>query len=294
MNRDSEIIYRPALPADIPEMVDLHLLSVTDLLKRNGISRPPTPREALFPAYEHICSTGVFRVAERNNRIVAIAAAIIRDQNWFLSAFWVLPDHQQKKIGLPLLKQVYQAGVDANATTFFTWASIDTTAMACYMKLGMLPGYQILWFEGTPHSLPSIPASYESNPLNKTIAMELDATLRGTPRKVDHEFWSDHLKIPGRQIMHNGKPIGYYYINKGSIGPAAWNHPQHAEAVLNIAFRDAAEMSPTIRVALPGINHAAIRHSLGSGFRLVIYSHLLTTAPFGRMEQYIPSGPLFF
>jgi hypothetical protein len=294
INQPGEVIYRSALPADIPEMTDLQLLSVKDLLARNGISRPGSPREIVLPGYEHVRSTGIFRVAELNKRIIAIAGAIIRDRIWFLSAFWTLPDQQQKNIGLPLLKQVWQAGVDAGANQFFTWSSIDTTAMACYMKLGLLPGYQILFFEGTPRTLAPIPSGYVSKPLDKNTAMELDAKNRGTERKPEHDFWLNQLKTPAHQLTQNGEPIGYYYLNAGTIGPAAWRDPQHAGPVLTAAFRDAVQISPTIRLAIPGINHVAVRYALASGLRLVSYSHLLTTSSFGRMEQYVPSGPLFF
>ena len=49
-----------------------------------------------------------------------------------------------------------------------------------------------------------------------------------------------------------------------------------------------------IRFVALGVNHAAIRFALRVGLRLAAYSHLLTTAPFGQMEKYLPSGPSLF
>lgn len=42
------------------------------------------------------------------------------------------------------------------------------------------------------------------------------------------------------------------------------------------------------------MNRLGLETALASGLRLVRNSHLLWTEPFGRMEQYIPSGPLLF
>jgi hypothetical protein len=58
--------------------------------------------------------------------------------------------------------------------------------------------------------------------------------------------------------------------------------------------REAAGQAQGLRMMIPGINHIAIRFALQAGLRLAAYSHLLTTAPFGRMEQYLPSGPSLF
>jgi hypothetical protein len=63
---------------------------------------------------------------------------------------------------------------------------------------------------------------------------------------------------------------------------------------LTLACRDAAAMAPSIRLAIPGINHAALRFAFESGLRLTSFAHLLATAPFGRLEQYLPSGPSLF
>ncbi len=49
-----------------------------------------------------------------------------------------------------------------------------------------------------------------------------------------------------------------------------------------------------VRLMIPGVNHDALRFAFASGLRLAGYSHLLTSAPFGRMEQYLSSGPSLF
>lgn len=286
------VSYRTARAEDVPAMADVFLTAVTDMFARNNVSISVPPRPAVIQGYEHVRSTGIFRVAEAEDRIIAIAGAIVRDELWHLSAFWALPGVQRQGVGMPLLKQVRDAGAEAGATTFFTWSSIDTTAMASYMKLGMRPGYQILLFEGTPRRLSPVPAGYEAAPLDKAVAAELDRHIRGTRRDADHSLWSSGLQ--GRQVHVNGEIAGYYYLNHGAIGPAAWKKPEHAEAVMALACGEAAATAPTIRLAVPGINHAALDFALSSGLRLASFAHFLTTAPFGRLEQYVSSGPSLY
>lgn len=286
----SEINYRTARPEDIPEMADLFLLALNDLYKRNGVSAVVPPRPAVLQGYEHIRSTGIFQVAEYEGRIVAIAGAVVRDQLWYLSAFWAHPELQRKKIGMPLLKKVWEAGKEAGTTIFFTWSSIDLTAMAAYMKLGMVPGYQNFFFDGVPKQLPEIPSNDEVAPLEKPVVMEIDQRIRGTSREPDHDFWFSNPNLQKKQVLQKGRVIGYYYLNRGVIGPAAWKQPHHAETVLAFACREASVLAPEIRIALPGINHAALRFAFDAGLRLTSFAHFLSTASFGRMEQYIPSG----
>jgi GNAT superfamily N-acetyltransferase len=288
-----DIDYRPAQVTDVPEMVELHRTSVTDMLARNNVAFVPPPREVIKAGYEHLCATGIFRVARLGGRIVAIAGASVRDDLWYLSAFWLLPEFQGKKIGMPLLRQVFEAGTDAGATNFFTWSSIDMTAMAAYMKLGMYPGYEIFVFEGPPQGFGQIPPGYEVIPLEKKVAMELDRAIRGARREPEHELWVKQMPV-ARAVKRDGEVVGYYYVNRGTIGPAGWMEADAGSDILILAGRDAATSAPNIRLSIPGINHSAIRFALGHGLRLTSCAHFLTTSVFGRMEQYVPSGPLFF
>jgi GNAT superfamily N-acetyltransferase len=233
-------------------------------------------------------------LAELEGQILAIACAVVRDQIWCLSLFWARPNQQRKGIGMPLLKTVWNAGKEAGASIFFTHSSMDMTAMAAYMKLGMLPGHQILYFGGKPERLSSKPSGYEVATLDKQAAIDIDREIRGTGREPDHEFWLGAPGFEGRQVLHNGRVIGYYYHYGGTIGPAAWKRTQDAEVMMTLACREAAETAPEIRFSVPGINHAVLRFAFDSGMRLTDCFHFLTTAPFGRLDQYISSGPSLY
>lgn len=288
-----DIRYRRARPDDLPAMASVFLSALPDLYARNNIMAPLPPRSTVMVDFEHVLDTGTFHVAEQNQRIVAIAGAIVRDPLWFLSAFWALPSLQGRGIGMPLLRRVWQDGRDAGASVFFTWASIDLTAMAAYMKLGMLPGAQILKFEGVPQGVESLAEGYEVLPLEPAVAMALDFIILRTQRRADHTFWRDRADRTGFQLVYRGQIAGYYYLGDGAIGPAAWTEPRHGTSLLAAAFAGSAA-APTTRLAIPGMNHDALRFALGAGLRLRGFAHFLTSARFERLGYYLPSGPALF
>lgn len=287
-------LYRPVLEDEISETAEIFLIACADMYVRHGIDAATPEHAVVEQGYRHVFETGIFHVAEVNGRIAAICHAIVRERLWFLSGFWMLPEFQRQRIGGALLKQVMDAGVEAGADTFFTWSSVDQTAMAGYMKHGMLPGYQILTFAGTLRDPPSLRDEYEVQPLSLSNATALDRQVRAAAREVDHDYWLSQAGHEGRQLVSDGRAVGYYHFHHGVIGPAAWGDAADAEALLAAACREAASRSEQIKLMIPGINHTAIRFALRAGLRLSAYSHLLTTAPFGRMQQYLASGPLLF
>ena len=292
----ADIVFRNAREADLVETVDVFLKAVADMYARNGIGSPLPDRAHTETGYGHILRTGIFRLAEVDGQVGAICHAVVRDDLWFLSGFWALPHLQQQKLGGRLLERVLAEGRRAGARTFFTWSSIDLTAMAVYMKNGMLPGYQILTFIGPVRNLAETArAGYAVEPLSQATAAQIDEQLRATRREMDHEFWLYKAEQQGRQLLRDGRVVGYYYFSShGTIGPAAWLDPQDAEALMEMACREASAVAGQARMMIPGVNHAAIRFALRARLRLLAFSHLLTTSPFGRMEQYLSSGPLLF
>jgi len=187
---------------------------------------------------------------------------------------------------------VWEEGRSRGASIFFTWSSIDLTAMATYLRRGMFPGYQILSFAGEP--APATARAPDVEPLTLEIASALDRDVLGTARDVDHAFWSTEPGRIGRAVVRGGRTIGYYYVRSGAIGPAAWTSNVDADVVLQAAVTDALAQSPVVRLRVLGANHDTIRFALARGLRLGGYSHLLTTASFGHFERYAPSGPTLF
>jgi GNAT superfamily N-acetyltransferase len=288
------VVYRELREGELPEAVELFLTTLTDMYKRHNADFPLPPRPMVEKFYDHIYRTGIFQVAEVEGKIGAICHAIVRDTQWFLSGFWTLPHLQGQKIGRTLLERVWNEGARSGARIFFTWSSIDIQAIATYMKMGMLPGYQILTFTGEYRTQNDATRGYESRSLEISTAIAIDWQVRGTHREIDHQFSIEEFKAEGRQVMRDGRAVGYYYFTGGNIGSAAWLEERDAEAVLSCACRDASGQAEQIRLVALGVNHAAIRFALQAGLRLASYSHLLTTATFGQMEKYLPSGPSLF
>ena len=83
-------------------------------------------------------------------------------------------------------------------------------------------------------------------------------------------------------------------MRSGAIGPAAWTSSADADVVLRAALADARAQSAIVRLRALGANHDTIRFALANGLRLAGYSHLLTTASFGQLDRYAPSGPTLF
>jgi GNAT superfamily N-acetyltransferase len=283
---------RAAREEDVEPALDLFVGTLRDMLARNGIDPGERARDEWRYGYPHVFRTGIFRVAEEDGELVAICHAIVRGPLWFLSGFWARPDRQSAGIGGRLLREVWDEGRARGASTFFTWSSIDLTAMASYLRRGMLPGYQILSFVGEP--VGATPVESDIAPLTVEIAAAIDRDVIGTSREIDHGFWPTEPGRVGHAVMRGGSPVGYYYVRSGSIGPAAWTSSADADAVLRAATAEARAQSPVVRLRALGASHDTIRFALARGLRLSGYSHLLTTSAFGHLDRYAPSGPTLF
>ncbi len=289
------VIHRAATAADLPAAVDLFMAAVAQMYERLHIEMPLPPRAGVAQTWAHILATGLFYVAEADDQLVAICHAIVRDRLWFLSGFWTRADLVGGGVGGPLLRRVWQEGERAGADTFFVWSSPDQTAMASYLKFGMLPGYQLFTFAGTPAGLPAAPPDYAIEPATLAVVCALDAEIRATRREIDHRFWLAQPHIIARQVLHQDRPIGYFYVTGDAIAPAGWSAPEHAAALLTLAYHAALDTAGAISLRVPGINHDAIRFAFAHKLKFVGgYAHLFTSAPFGRLEQYLPSGPSLY
>lgn len=290
-----DVLCRPLRRDELPRAVDLFVAALSDLFARNNQPQSVPPRPHIEAAYRHVYETGIFYVAADGGRLAAICHAVVRDQLWFLSGFWASPALQRRGIGGALLRRVWAEGERAGARTFFVWSSSDETAMASYLRAGMLPGYQIFTLAGRP-STPglAVPQDFVVETLPLEVACGIDEEVRGTRRAIDHRFFAGTMGLTCRGVTRGGRAVGYFYHGSGAVGPAAWLDPQAGEAVLASACREAAAQADTITLRVPGINHQALRFAFRAGLRLGGLSHLFTTAPFGRMEHYLPSGPSLF
>ncbi len=298
-----QVIVRACRQEDIEAATDVYLFTLDDLKRRHGVEPTPTDRAMWHRGYEHIFASGIFNVAELDGKVVAVCNGILRDKLWFLSGFWVLPDYQGMGIGHRLIDKTWQDAKAAGASEYFVWASVDLPAVGNYMRLGMLPGYQIFTLTA-PSSVVKeklaqidkngIAEGYRVDVLTAHLAGDIDQRVRGTRREVDHAEWLSDTARSGKAIYYGSSMVGYFYTRKGVIGPAAYLDERHEETVLELAFHQAVEEAESILVYIPGINRSALTYALQLGGRLVSHSHFLTTREFGEMTCYLPSGPLLY
>lgn len=288
------IVYRPLRREEIPEAAQLFIVAVSELARRHGLQPAPFVQPAVEALYAHVFETGIFHVAQQGERIVAICCGVLREKIWFLSMFWVLPDQRVSGLGRPLLEQVTAEARARGAETLCTWSSIDFVAVASYLRLGMMPAGPVLTFSGECVNEPPAPQGVDLCELRAAVASALDVVVRGTPRELDHAFFRAR-EGSAVQLERNGVPIGYFYASQGVVGPAAWLEPQDAPLVLAAALREAHRQQPSkVRLMIPGVNQAALTAALSAGLKLNGAAHFMTSGAFGRLEQYLPSGPGLF
>jgi GNAT superfamily N-acetyltransferase len=288
------IVYRPLRREEISEAAELFIVAVSELTRRHGLQPASFLQAAVETLYAHLFETGIFHAALDGKRIVAICCGVVREHIWFLSMFWVLPDQRVSGLGRPLLEQVTAEARARGAHTLCTWSSIDFVAVASYLRLGMMPAGPVLTFSGECTNEPPAPTGVELRELQPDVASAVDTVVRGTPRPLDHAFFRAR-EGSALQLERGGKPIGYFYASQGVIGPAAWLEPQDAPLVLAAALREArGQQQSKVRVMIPGVNHAALAAALAAGLKLSGAAHFMTSAAFGRLEQYLPSGPGLF
>lgn len=287
-----EFTFRSATHADLNAMAEVYNISVTDMFKRHGVIRSPRPTSYTLASYDHVINTGHFFLAENRDQIAAICGAIVRGKTWFLSGFWTLPELQGRGLGAPLLNMAIEWGKSQEADTFFVWSSIDAPALAMYMKAGMLPGTPVYFFD-TPrdfHWLAPAVDHLDCIPLQADVAGQIDASLRGSPREEDHIYFTNVVGMQGWQVMDGTRVAGYFYVGSGALAPVGWMDSRDAEGVLACGLAHVDRTTPT-RVYVPGYNHAALTFLLRSGLHITSHAHLLLSKPFGKLDQYLPSGP---
>ena len=286
--------YRRALPEDLSTAADIFFVSVTELARRNGL---PAPTQygpaAMMPLYEHLFETGLFEVAELDGKVIGFAAGMVRDEIGFLSMFWVLPEHALQGFGQPLLERVQALAEAAGATKFCTWSSIDFAAVAMYLKHGLLPGGPIFTFAGKVLHAPAPDPEARIGELDESHAAAIDHIVRGTPRALDHAFWR-RRNVPGFQVEISGRTVGYFYADKGVIGPAAWLREEDGALLLAHALRQARAQAEEVKLIALGQNQTCVRAATAAGLRLISASHFLRSESFGKLDQYLPSGPGLF
>jgi ribosomal protein S18 acetylase RimI-like enzyme len=306
----SKIIIRPCRIDDLGSVWKTFLISFEDMIQRVHGSRRPTPGSRKLPPYlRHVLGTDArgFWVAESNGEITGFACSMVRGSIWFLCDFWVLPEFQDRGIGRTLLKRSLQS--DRRYRIISTYSSLYPSAMRSYIMLGMTPRFPVytltlrtkdLQRKGTREqrlkfSRVAHTQTHGSIDIAVREMSSIDFVARGSRREEDHEFF---IRSSGSRCWiarEQDRAKGYFYVTPtGQIGPiAVWNR-RDMLPVLHQAIETAAQLHLKLSIQVPSPNVESIRALIRAGFRIDSHAIFMSSKEFGRMENYISSGPALF
>lgn len=297
------LTFRPGTRDDSLTIFGIFEQSIMELGQRLGAmtisgGEDPAVLEQLWDyrgsLFEHLTRTAErFWVAEKNGQVIGYARAILRDGVRELADFFILPSHQSAGVGRELLARAFPT---EGATHRVIMATIDSRAMALYLKAGVYPRFPSYYFSRVPERV-SVPTDLAFVPIS-TLPKAVDALgmidliLLGHRRDVDHDWLRQDRQ--GYFYYRGGQPVGYGYVGQSS-GPFALLDSQDFPAVLAHAESEVAASRREFGVEVPLINRDAVDYLLSRGFQMSeFFTFFASDVPFGTFERYIFTSPPFF
>jgi acetyltransferase (GNAT) family protein len=242
--------------------------------------------------------------APGGERIVAFAAAIVREQLWFLSMCFVLPELQRSGVGRALVERV--SPTDGTATVRATATdSAQPIANALYASLGIVPRMPLLNLIGLPdrpEAFGPLPSGIRPIPFEQLatdgherlveLVDQLDLVTLGVRHPVDHRY----LRTEGRRGWlyegPDGTALGYGYAGEaGRVGPVATRDPDLVAPILGHLTREVVPRG-AFAMWIPGSADQAVVAALRAGFRLEPFPVLLCwDRPVADLSRYLPISP---
>ncbi|HSL77046.1 MAG TPA: GNAT family N-acetyltransferase [Candidatus Limnocylindrales bacterium] len=297
--------YRPGTPDDTKTCFEIFEAAVDDLGRRTGgnansTADDPAAFETRRPLFDHLASTGDhWWVAEdeTTGRAVGYARSIVRDGVRELTEFFVLPDAQSARVGRGLLERAFPADGARHRAII---ATIDTRAIARYLRTGLDARVPIIGWEGTPRDEPlaSDLAREAIDPENPPLAAlaAIDRRILDFSRDVDHRWLA--AQRPGWLYRRDGSAVAYGYgpSRPGWGGPYAALEPTDLPVLLADGEATAAQAGhSSVTFDTPMIGRAAIDHLLGRGLRVDPFVMLFfTDGPVDGLDRYVVTSPPFF
>jgi len=297
--------YRPGTASDTRACFEIFETAVDDLGRRTGgnanaTSGDPHAFEIRRPLFDHLAATGdLWWVAEDEStgRAVGYARSIVRDGVRELTEFFVLPDAQSSGIGRGLLERAFPAGGARHRAIV---ATIDTRAIARYLRTGLDARLPMIGWEGAPRDEP-VPTTLAREridphqpPLDDLAA--IDRAVLGFARDADHRWLASQRDAWLYRREGAAVGYGYYPSRAGWGGPYAALSPADMPALLADGEAAAARAGhPFVTFDTPMTGRAAIDHLLGRGFRVDPFVMLFfTDGPIDGLDRYVLTSPPFF
>ena len=305
--------FRPVEPHELEACADVWRVSLNDYMGR--LNQPLIEREnaPILRLYAHLLSTDPHRFvaatradadAPGGERIVAFAAAIVRERLWFLSMCFVLPELQRTGVGRALLERIRPT--DGTTTVRATATdSAQPIANALYASLGMVPRVPLMNLVGLPdrpEAFGALPSGIRPVPFERIatdgherlveIVDALDLATLGVRHPIDHRY----LRTEGRRGWlyegPDGTALAYgYAAEAGRVGPVATRDPDLIAPILGHLTREVIPRG-AFAMWLPGAADAAVVAALRAGFRLDAFPVLLCwDRPLVDLSRYLPISP---
>lgn len=308
------LTYRPVRPDELTTCSAIWRVSINDYIGRLNQPDLDVDTAPLVRLYEHLRSTDPERFvvacradpdADRGERLVGFAVAVVRERLWYLSMCFVLPEVQRSGVGRALLDRVAPGpGLDDVSRATGT-DSAQPISNALYGSLGMVPRIPLLNLIGRPErpaAFGILPSGITATAFERVaggdhrrlvdVVDALDRETLGVAHPVDHRY----LRTEGRRgwlfSAPDGSPMGYGYATEaGRVGPIA---SRDADLVAPIIGYLTTEVTPRGAFAmwLPGDAAPAVVGALQAGFRLEPFPVLLCwDRAFADFSRYVPISP---
>lgn len=250
---------RPTESADLPAQYEVFRAAIGDLYERHSFPPPNPPEDVVVAQQAHLLRHDAERcfVAEEDGRVVGFTAALIRDETWFLSSLFILPEFQSCGIGKALLDRAWSREPKRRLTLT---DAIQPASNGLYGRRGLIPSTPLLSLAGR-----CVIGAGDLEPAapNPTAVASLDRAAYGFDRAPDHAFWQARAQLT--LWVRAGEPVAYSYVwPHAQIGPVAGLDARAAADALRaeLGRRDKAI------VRAPGSSAELIAVALEAGLRM--------------------------
>jgi GNAT superfamily N-acetyltransferase len=309
----AELTYRPVQPDELEACAGIWRDSINDYIGRLNQPHIEPENGPIVRLYAHLRATDPdrFIVATRpdpeassGTRIVAFAAAVMRERLWYLSMCFVLPEMQGSGVGRALLDRTGPpAGADTVRATGTD--SAQPISNALYASLGIVPRVPLLNLIGLPsrpEAFGALPSGVRAIPFDRlatdgherlvAIVDELDLATLGVRHPIDHRYLRAENRRAWLYQAPDGSPLAYGYATEaGRVGPVASRDP---ELLAPIVGHLTSEVIPrgAFAIWVPGTADRVVVGALQAGFRLEPFPVLLCwDEPLVDLSRYLPISP---
>jgi GNAT superfamily N-acetyltransferase len=288
---------RHVRPDELEQVWRVHVASSSDLATRRGRPARPADEPVSTDARAGLASDpdGYFCAIE-DGRINGMVSALVRGRVWYLSMLFVLPGDQGRGVGRALLEQALAYGEARGVEVRCVWSSLDPRAQARYVMAGMAPRWPIYRLQGDAAAVARLAARVGLDPraqvpCDPAAAETLTAEVFGDSRAADLAHWrSDGGAAVA--IERGGEIVAFAYRRGDRIGPAAGR--DQTAFLQAVAAAAGAGGGGSVALRVPGVCAPLLEALVACGFRIGDLAVFLASRPFGRLELYLPSGPILF